>query len=184
MGRFGCTEQDAPIGNRLLSLARRIDFDPGRLSRAYQWSRRANPPERSHGFVEISANQGVAPAELSRMLKFKIGFSDLYVRAISALAVSPRHLSGPSAPIRAQKERGVVDNVEIPANQGVAPAEMSRMLTFEIGLADSRGAAISALAVSQGHLGCCGAPIRARKGSGFVEIPTNQGVAPAQNWLL
>ena len=54
------------------------------------------------------------------------------------------------------------------------------MLTFEIGFADSHGAAISAHAVSQGHLGGPGTPIRAGapKGRGFVEISANQGVAP------
>ena len=82
-----------------------------------------------------------------------------------------RHLGYSGAPIRARQGRGFV---EISASQGVAPAELSRMLTFEICFADSRGGAISALAVFQKHLGGPGAPIRgefrARQGRGFVEI--------------
>ena len=79
--------------------------------------------------------------------------------AISTLAVSQGHLGGPNASIRAQKGRGFV---EISANQGVAHSDLSRMLTFEIGCADSRCAAISALAVSQVHLSSPNAPICAR----------------------
>ena len=51
------------------------------------------------------------------------------------------------------------------------------MLSFEIGFLDSRGAVIMVLTVFQGHLGGPGAPIRAQKEHGFVEIPANQGVA-------
>ena len=47
--------------------------------------------------------------------------------------------------------------------------------SFEISFSDSHGGAISALAVSQGHLGCPDAPIRAWKGRGFVEISAHQG---------
>ena len=46
-----------------------------------------------------------------------------------------------------------------------------RTLTFEIGFSGSRCGAISALTVSQGHLGA--------KDCGFLEISANQGVAPA-----
>ena len=71
--------------------------------------------------------------------------------------------------------------VEISASQGVAaaasPAELSKMLKFEIGFSDSRGGAISALAVSQRHLGGPCSPICTRKGSGFVEISTSQDTA-------
>ena len=78
------------------------------------------------------------------------------------------------APFRARKSSGFV---EISTNQGVAPAASCRMLTFEIDFADSRGAAILSRAIFQGHLRGPNAPFRARKGSGFVEISTNQGVA-------
>ena len=81
------------------------------------------------------------------MLTFGIGFSDSRCVAISALAVSQGHLGGPGAPIRARKGRGFV---EISANHGVAPAASSRMLTFKLGFADSRGGAISALTTYQG----------------------------------
>ena len=53
------------------------------------------------------------------------------------------------------------------------------MLTFEIDFADSHCTSILALAVFQGLLGGCSASICARKGHGFVEIPVNQGIAPA-----
>ena len=99
---------------------------------------------KGSGFVEISANHGVAPAELSRKLTLEIGFSDSRSAAISAMAVSQGHLGGPNAPIRARKGRGFV---EISANR-----ELSRMLTLEIGFSDSRGGAISARAIFQGHL--------------------------------
>ena len=81
------------------------------------------------------------------------------------------------APFRARKSSGFV---EISTNQGVAPAASCRMLTFEIDFADSRGAAILSRAIFQGHLRGPNAPFRARKGSGFVEISTNQGVASAE----
>ena len=57
-----CTEQDAHIRNRLLRLVLRSDFGPCRLSRASWLSERTNPRRKDRGFVEISANQGVAPA--------------------------------------------------------------------------------------------------------------------------
>ena len=59
------------------------------------------------------------------------------------------------------------------------PAASSRMLTFEFGFSDSRGGAISAMAVSQGHLGGPCALIRAQKGRGLLEISANHGVASA-----
>ena len=43
------------------------------------------------GFVETSANQGVTPAAPSRMLTFKISFSDSRGWAISVPAISQRH---------------------------------------------------------------------------------------------
>ena len=82
------------------------------------------------------------------MLTFEIGFSLFSVSrgaAISARANFQRHLRGPNAPIRARKGRGIF---EIFANHGVTSSDLSRMLTFEIGCANSRNAAISALAVS------------------------------------
>ena len=60
--------------------------------------------------------------------------------------------------------------VEIPAKQGVAPAALSRMLTFEISFSDSRCRAITALAVTQVHHGGPNARICFQKERGFVEI--------------
>ena len=54
--------------------------------------------------------------------------------AVLALTAFREHLSGPDAPIRARNGLGFV---EISANQGVAPADLSRMITFEIGFSDS-----------------------------------------------
>ena len=156
------------------------NFGPCRLSKAAWWSLQClhnNPRSKRPGFVEISMSHGVAPTELSRMLTFEIGFSDSHGGAISALAVCQRHLSGPGALIRARKGRGFV---ETSSSQGVAPAELSRMLTFEISFSDSHCAAILALAVSQRQLGGPDAPICAQKGSSFVEISSSQDVAPAE----
>ena len=113
--------------------------------------------------------------KLSKMLTFEIG--DSRVGAVSALAVSQGQHSSPSLPIRAQKGRCFV---EISANRGVVPDELSRMLTFERNFSFSHCRAISALDISQGHHGGPSAPIRASKGCGFVEISANQGVAPAE----
>ena len=89
------------------------------------------------------------------------GVSDSRCRSISARAIMifQGHLRGPSTPIRARKGSGFV---EIYANHGASPAELSRMLTLEICFSDSRSAAISAMAVSQRHLGGPCAPIRAQ----------------------
>ena len=53
-----------------------------------------------------------------------------------------------------------------PRIKAEAPAAPSRMLTFEIGFADSQGGAILAIANFQGHHGGPSAGIRARKGCG------------------
>ena len=96
------------------------------------------------------------------MLTFEIDFADSRGAAVSARAIFQGHLRGPNAPIRARKGRGGV--VEISANRGVAPAELSRVLTFEISFSVSRGGSISARAIFQGHLRGLDAPFCARKG--------------------
>ena len=99
--------------------------------------------------MKRAAHQGWRPS-------FEIGFSDSHGGSISARAIFQGHLRDPNAPICARKGRGFV---EISANRGVAPAELSRMLGFS----DSRGGSISARAIFQGHLRGPGAPIRAQK---------------------
>ena len=53
--------------------------------------------------------------------------SQTVLRGYLALAISQGHLCCPCTPISTQKGRGFF---EIPAIQGVAPVELSRMLTF------------------------------------------------------
>ena len=121
----------------------------------------------------------------SRMLSFEIDFADSRNGPISSMAVFQGHLGSlgcPGAPIRAQKGSGFVEMPRIKVLPPQRPAELSKMLTFDIGFSDSHVRAISALAISQGHLGGRDTPIRvrARKGRGFVEISANQGVEPAE----
>ena len=67
------------------------------MGRLEQCCQSRSPRPKGRGFVKISTSQGVAPAELSRMFTFEIGFSDSRDGATSALSVSQRHLRSPRA---------------------------------------------------------------------------------------
>ena len=77
-------------------------------------------------------------------------------REISALGPLPSFKGILAVPTLQSAQNGL-GCVEISANQGVA-AGLSRILTFEIGFSDSRGGAISALAVFYGLLTHISAP--------------------------
>lgn len=85
------------------------------------------------------------------MLTFEIDLLLAEARddAIQALTISQGYLGCPDGRIRALIGRCFS---EIPTNQWIAPSALSKMLTFEISLSDSRGEEILVLAVIRGFL--------------------------------
>ena len=64
---------------------------------------------KGSGLAEISAIQGVAPAEALRKVSLEIDFSGLRGGAIWALAVAQVYLVGHETPIRARKGSGLAE---------------------------------------------------------------------------
>ena len=91
-----------------------------------------------------------------------------------AVAVPQGHLGSPDSHIRARKERRFV---EISAIQGVAPADLSRRVTFETRLAQLRDADPCRFSRSSRRSGLGRTYLRPNRAP-LVEISVNQVVAP------
>ena len=121
----------------LRRLALLTDFGPGHLSRASRRSRHTNPrPKRPWLCRDIRQSRDRACC-IEQGAHIRNRLRNSRCGAISAQAISQEHLGGHNIAICARfggpKRQWLV---EIFASQGVAPTELSRMLTLEIGFAD------------------------------------------------